>query len=290
MDWTQIKTWPNASLSRQVTGPVHRWHVQETGQGDTVLLLHGAGGSTHNFRHMIPVLASRFHVVAIDLPGQGFTQLGARHRCGLDAMAQDIAALCKQQGWTPQTIVGHSAGGAIALQLAHYLAESAGYAPLVIGINAALGEFPGLAGLLFPLMAKALAALPFTANLFSGTSANPARIKALINATGSNLDAEGLELYRRLVGDRKHVDGTLLMMAQWKLQPLLARLPDHASAVRFIVGEKDKTVPPTVSLTVARQMPDAKVVNMPDLGHLAHEEQPHDTARLIMQLITESSV
>lgn len=287
MDWKAINTWPNAATSRQINGPVHRWHVQEDGEGDTILLLHGAGGSTHNYRDVIPVLKRSFHVIAVDLPGQGFAQMGARHRCGLDAMAEDIQALCKNEGWQPEAIVGHSAGGAIALKMVQSMLSPRGQPPLVIGINAALGEFPGLAGLVFPLMAKALAAVPFTASLFSGASANPARIKALISSTGSSLDANGLDLYRRLVGDRNHVDATLLMMAQWKLQPLLNSLPDYAGPVRFIVGEKDATVPPTVSLNAAQIMKDAKVFNLPDLGHLAHEERPGQVADLITKIIDE---
>ena len=183
--------------------------------------------------------------------------------------------------------MGHSAGGAIALRMAQADLAPQGGAPFVIGINAALGEFPGLAGLVFPVMAKALAAMPFTASLFSGASSNPDRIKALIKSTGSELDAEGLDLYRRLVADRSHVDATLLMMAQWKLQPLLRALPDHTGPVRFIVGEKDATVPPTVSLTAAQKMPDARVTNLPELGHLAHEERPKEVAALITQLIAD---
>jgi magnesium chelatase accessory protein len=289
MDWTAIDTWPNGNLSRRVQSPVHRWHMQEAGQGKTILMLHGAGGSTHTYRDMIPLLARDFRVIAIDLPGQGFTQLGARHRCGLDPMAQDIAALCEQEGCVPDVIVGHSAGGAIALRMAQSDLAPQGHTPLVIGINAALGEFPGLAGLVFPIMAKALAAVPFTATLFAGAAANPARIKTLIKSTGSDLDAQGLDLYRRLVADRAHVDATLLMMAQWKLPPLLRALPDHTGPVRFIVGEKDATVPPTVSLTAAQKMPDARVTNLPELGHLAHEERPRDVAELISQLIAQST-
>ncbi|MEO0381601.1 MAG: alpha/beta fold hydrolase BchO [Pseudomonadota bacterium] len=289
MDWDRISSWPNADLSRRIQGPVHRWHSQESGQGRTILLLHGAGGSTHNYRDMIGPLAKEFHVVAIDLPGQGFTQLGARHRCGLQNMAEDIAALCDQEGWTPSVIVGHSAGCAVALHLALHILSPRGQNPMVIGINAALGEFPGLAGLLFPLMAKALAAVPFTARLFSGASANPARIKALISSTGSDLDQKGLDLYRRLVGDRDHVDATLLMMAQWKLQPLLDTLSQYTGPVRFIVGEKDATVPPTVSLSIAQRMAEATVTNLPNLGHLAHEERPKEIAGLIRQFAEESS-
>ncbi|MEL6466491.1 MAG: alpha/beta fold hydrolase BchO [Pseudomonadota bacterium] len=284
MEWSQIDAWPNSDLSRRGHGPVHRWHIQETGSGQTILMLHGAGGSTHSYRDLIRLLATRFHVVALDLPGQGFTQLGARHRCGLDAMAQDIAALCQQEGWSPALIIGHSAGGAVALRLAETDLSPRGQTPLVIGLNAALAEFKGIAGLLFPVMAKALAAVPFTASLFSGASANPDRIKALIGSTGSELDREGLELYRRLVADRNHVDGTLLMMAQWKLDPLIARLDRHPSKVHFIVGDKDATVPPDVSAKAAARMQNATLHTLPGLGHLAHEERPVEMADLICNI------
>ncbi|WP_299658039.1 alpha/beta fold hydrolase BchO [uncultured Tateyamaria sp.] len=289
MDWSQIETWPNSDLSRRGQGPVHRWHIQEKGAGQTILMLHGAGGSTHSYRDLMPTLAEDHHVVALDLPGQGFTQLGARHRCGLDAMAEDIAHLCAQEGWAPAVIIGHSAGAAVALRLAESDLSPRGQAPLVIGINAALAQFKGLAGLLFPVMAKALAAVPFTASLFSGASSNPERIKALIGSTGSDLDAPGLALYRRLVGDRNHVDGTLLMMAQWKLDPLLARLPTHPSEVHFLVGERDTTVPPDVSEKAAARMPNATVHRLAGLGHLAHEERPAETVALIRQIIRKSS-
>ncbi|MEL6619519.1 MAG: alpha/beta fold hydrolase BchO [Pseudomonadota bacterium] len=288
MRWSAISDWPNAELSRQVQGPVHRWHVQEAGAGPLILLLHGAGGSTHSFRDLIGPLAQTHRVVALDLPGQGFTRLGARHRCGLDPMAQDIAALCVQEGWQPTTLVGHSAGAAIALRLAqpdHLLPT-----PLVIGINAALGEFPGIAGLIFPIMAKALAAVPFTATLFSGASGNPARIRTLIESTGSRIGPEGLDLYRRLVADRDHVNGTLLMMAQWQLRPLLARLQEHAGPVHFVVGDQDSTVPPQVSHDIAAKMPAANVHVLEGLGHLAHEEAPAEVAAMISALIARHAV
>lgn len=282
MRWETIENWPRAELSRRIQGPVHRWHVQEAGDGPQMLLLHGAGGSTHSFRDLIDPLARSHRVIALDLPGQGFTQLGARHRCGLDAMAEDIAALCRQEGWRPETIVGHSAGAAVALRLAQ--PDITDPTPTVIGINAALGEFPGLAGLIFPLMAKALAAVPFTASLFSGASSNPARIRTLIESTGSQIGPEGLDLYRRLVGDRDHVNGTLLMMAQWNLRPLLSQLPAHDGQVHFIVGERDATVPPAVSRDLAARMKRADLHALPDLGHLAHEEAPEEVAVLIAKL------
>ena len=281
MDWKHIDTWPNNEFSRQIKGPVHLWHVQETGTGDTVLLLHGAGGSTHSFRDLIPLLAKNFRVVAIDLPGQGFTRLGARNRCGLDPMVSDIQALCDQEGWQPRVFVGHSAGAAICLRLAEAATKAGVREVRVIGLNAALGRFTGLAGMLFPAMAKALAATPFVTALFAGTARNPERAKALLDSTGSQLSQEGLELYRRLIGNRDHVNGALLMMAQWSLDNLLDRLPDLTIPTLLIVGEKDQTVPPKVSREAADILPNAHIHELADLGHLAHEERPAEIAGLI---------
>ena len=44
----------------------------------TILLLHGFPTSSHMFRNLIPALADRFHVVAPDLPGFGFSDVPSR--------------------------------------------------------------------------------------------------------------------------------------------------------------------------------------------------------------------
>ena len=130
-------------------------------------------------------------------------------------------------------------------------------------------------------MAKALAAMPFATTLFSTTSANPARIKALIASTGSTLNEDGYELYRQLVGDKAHVDGTLKMMAQWDLRPLLSTLPDYQGKVDLIAGADDATVPPSVSEKCAALISGATLHVCDGLGHLMHEEQPKEIADLI---------
>ena len=287
MRWPPPADWPNAELSRQILCPPHRWHVQETGAGDTVLLLHGAGGSTHSFRGVIPLLAARFRVVAIDLPGQGFTQLGARHRCGLQAMTEDVEKLCAHQGWKPTAIIGHSAGGALALRLSQRLLSPRGQVPKVVGINPALDHFEGIAGVLFPALAKLLAAVPFTAQVFSRVSKSRDRVRSLINSTGSELDSDGITLYQRLVSDRNHADATLLMMAHWDLEKLLADLASVPAGTLFIVGDNDGTVPPKVAEKAAAKMPDARVIHLPGLGHLAHEEAPDVVVGRILEFLSE---
>ncbi|MBQ2261987.1 MAG: alpha/beta fold hydrolase [Loktanella sp.] len=271
------RDWPLSEYSRQILHRPHRWHVQEAGKGPLILLIHGAGGATQSFRHLFPILMQTHHVVAIDLPGQGFSQMGARQRCSLDFMAEDIIALCRAEGWNPAIIVGHSAGGAIALRL-----WELGMRPAqIVLINAALSNFKGVAGFLFPIMAKALAATPFSASIVTATSSR-STVQNLIKGTGSTLDDAGVDLYHRLITDRGHIDGTLAMMAQWSLDGLLARLPDIHVPVHLITGLNDKAVPPSVSKGAARRLPSARLTELASLGHLAHEEN----ARLIADLIT----
>src|SRR5262249_5351560 len=60
---------------RTATVDAHRIFYREAGNPEhaTLLLLHGFPSSSHMFRNLIPLLADRFHIVAPDLPGFGFS-------------------------------------------------------------------------------------------------------------------------------------------------------------------------------------------------------------------------
>ncbi|MCA3507878.1 MAG: alpha/beta fold hydrolase [Rhodobacter sp.] len=271
--------WPMRAASRAVHVRPHLWHVQGLGQGPLLLLLHGAGASTHSWRALAPLLAPQFSLVMPDLPGQGFTRQGNRQRLGLDAMAEDLAALLADQGWVPQGIVGHSAGAALALRLTECLtAKPAG----VVGINAALGNFKGVPGVVFPILARLLALNPLVPSVFARLAGGEAQVGRLLSSTGSQIDPEGRRLYGRLVSDPVHVDGTLAMMAQWQLDGLIARLPAIATPTLFLTGSNDRAVPPSCSRDAAARMPQARVKDFAGLGHLIHEEAAPRVAEAIM--------
>src|SRR3974390_1011068 len=60
----------------------HKIFYREAGSKSQphILLLHGFPTSSHMFRNLIPVLADRYHVVAPDLPGFGFSDTPDRTR------------------------------------------------------------------------------------------------------------------------------------------------------------------------------------------------------------------
>ncbi|NRB34265.1 MAG: alpha/beta fold hydrolase [Rhodobacteraceae bacterium] len=280
-----LKGWPMAEASRMIQSKPHRWHVQIVGPpraAPDLLFLHGAGATTHSWAGLIDRLKSRFRCIALDLPGHGFTRLGTRFRSGLRPMAEDVARLIAQEGWQPQAIIGHSAGAAVALQLARHMNP----APQIIGLNPALENFEGFAGWLFPVMAKALALNPLTALAFSAGPNPGARAQRLIEGTGSHPPPEMMACYTRLIADRQHIDGTLTMMSQWALNDLLRALPEITAACHFITAAGDLAVPPAVAARAEERMQNTRLTALDRLGHLAHEENPDLLAGVIQESLT----
>jgi magnesium chelatase accessory protein len=270
------RDWPLRAYARRIRAR-HDWWVVEHGTGPEILLLHGAGGSGHSFRSLAPALEG-YRTLIPDLPGQGFTRPGSRGRFGIEPMAEDLAALIKAAGWKPKLVIGHSAGVPLALQLSTLMPLRA-----VIGLNAALGQFEGAAGFLFPLVARALAATPFVPSLVSRLWGNEAKVRELIAGTGSRLDEAGIAQYVTLVQRAAHVDGTLGMMAAWRVDRLMAGAARLAVPTLLVANAGDRLVPPKVSREAARMLPRAESREMPSLGHLAHEED----ARAVVQAIAD---
>ena len=254
----------------------HDWHVQAMGEGPVALLIHGSGGAAHSWRGVMPLLARRLRIVAVDLPGQGFTRAG-RPRYALPEMAADLGALAQAEGWTtPRAVVGHSAGAAVALAMA---LDGPVRPERIVGINAALGSFKGPAGVVFPMIAKALVANPLTGFAMSRL-ASERLARRMLAGMGSEVDAEGLACYAHLFGRPGHVQATLRMMARWDLAPLRRRLDEVEVPTLLITGAGDTAVPPSVSEEAARRMRDARVATLPG-GHLVHEEAPEAVCALI---------
>ena len=276
--------WPHRDASRRIDCGTNRWHVQIMGTGPVVLMLHGAGASGHSFAALMDLLAPRFTLIVPDLPGQGFTRAASTARMGLEPMARDLAQLIAAQGWDLAAIIGHSAGAAIALRLAQILPTPP---RALVGINPALGHFRGLAGWLFPVMARALAQTPGVASLFARTGRQPGQVERVLASTGSALPADDVARYRRLIGDAGHVRATLAMMSQWTLDALLADLPRIDLPCLLIAGAADTAVPPDTALEASSRLPRARAHVIEGYGHLIHEEAPTLCADLIVPWLAE---
>ena len=292
LDWeSDGADWPLRQYSRFVQTPRLRWHVQYAPHADaqapTVLLLHGTGASTHSWRDVFVLLSARCSVLALDFPGHAFTATPAPAEVAtlfsLPGMAAGVAELLAQMGIVPHTIVGHSAGAAVACMLSldgHIEPQR------IVSLNGALLPLDGLAGQLFSPMAKLLAKAPFVPELFSWQAAQPAVMQRLLDGTGSTLDAQGRALYQKLIAQPAHSAGALAMMAHWDLHTFWTRLPALQTPLALVAGDQDLIVPPSVAERAwasLKRQPPTPVTRLRGLGHLAHEEQPDTLAQCIVR-------
>jgi magnesium chelatase accessory protein len=269
--------WPNRAASRYVRTPDLTWHVQVMGQGPALLLLHGTGATTHSFRDLMPALARDFTVIAPDLPGHGFTGPAQFGRVTLPRMARLVRRLLDQMQVEPVLVAGHSAGAAVLVRMVldRMIAPKG-----IVSLNGAFLPFPGMAGVVFPALARLLFVNPLVPRLFAFSARDGDRITRLIEDMGSRIDARGLALYQRLFADPAHVAGALAMMANWDLDTLKREMRGLAVPLLLVAAEKDTAVPPGNAREIAAVVAGAEVVMRPG-GHLIHEEEPAAMAALI---------
>jgi len=283
LDWSRDGAhWPHRTASRFVEAGGCRWHVQvlRAAPGRPVLwLLHGTGAASHSWRGLVGLLAPHATLVVPDLPSHGFS--GPLPQPSMPAMAQALAALATALALPPTVLLGHSAGAALALRatLDGLLAPTQ-----LVGLNAALLPFEGLAGKVFAPMARLMAGQAWVPWLFARRAGDAAAVQRLVASTGSTLDAQGLALYARLLRSPPHVAGALAMMAAWDLHALWRDLPGLQVPLALLVGADDRTVPPAQARRVRLQLPATRLRELPGLGHLAHEEAPQRVADALSAL------
>ncbi len=280
--------WPNRAASRFVRAGALTWHIQIMGQGPALFMAHGTGAATHSWRDLAPALARHFTVYAPDLPGHGFTSVPAWHGLSLPCMARDLKHLLDALGVAPVLVVGHSAGAPILARMC--LDGMIGPAGLV-SLNGAFMPLQGPAGQFFAPLARFLVGLPVLPQLFAWRArTDPTVVEKLLAGTGSAPDGAGVEFYRRVVRNPDHAAAALRMMASWDLAPVVHDLPALIPELLLIVGENDRTIPPADAARVRALAHGPEIVTMAGLGHLAHEEQPEETARVIAAFATRLGI
>ena len=161
-------------------------------------------------------------MLAIDLPGHGFTDEVGSVRSSIESMSDSLTALLRSLDVNPRYCLGHSAGAAILCRMA----LDGHIAPrMIVSINGALVLFAGAAGLLLSRFARILGNAPYLAGMIARRAGKLENIARVIAGTGSHLDAAGIEFYARLVCTPQHLRVALRMMGNWDLHSFARELP-----------------------------------------------------------------
>lgn len=112
----------NATQYRYATVDGIQLFYREAGDptAPTIVLLHGFPSSSHMYRDLIPLLASKFHVIAPDLPGYGYSDMPSMdtYDYTFDHLATSVQGLLDQLGLKNYVLYMHDYGGPVGMRIA----------------------------------------------------------------------------------------------------------------------------------------------------------------------------
>jgi pimeloyl-ACP methyl ester carboxylesterase len=257
----------------------YRYAVADLGEGPAVVLLHGLGGSIYDWRHLIRPLSERHRVVAVDLLGAGESDRPAGGDYTLGAQARRLKGILDALGIGKATFVGNSYGGGVALRFAQDWPERTDRLVLINSIC-----YPDVLPAYVPLCripgADRLAEIVPLGKLTQ-------RVLRGCGRTIGTLSEEELETYVAEVrgpGRRAAVVRFVRAVLREDAREFQARLGSVRAPALLIWGAADRTVPVELGRRLARDLPEARLVEL-DAGHIPNQECPGAVAGEILKFL-----
>jgi len=255
---------------------------RDCGAGEVLLLIHGMAGSSVTWRAVMPQLSKKFRVVAPDLLGHG-ESAKPRGDYSLGAFAVWLRDFLDELGISQATVVGHSLGGGVAMQLVYQhpdycrrlvLISSGGLGPDV-GMVLRLLAAPG-AELMLPVIAPqpVLSVGNKLRSWLTSAGIQSPRGAELWSAYSSLSDRQTRQSFLRTL--RSVVDHRGQAVSALNRLELRAELPLMA-----IWGEQDSIIPVDHAYAAHAARADSRLEVLPHVGHFPQVEAPTEVVELI---------
>ena len=256
---------------------IDRVAVEDDGEGDAVVCVHGLGGSSNTFVPLMGALA-RHRVIRIDLPGSARSQ-AAEGSLSIDRFVQTVRRVCQHLGVARAHFVGHSLGTIVCQHLSvtepGLVRSLALFGPLLAPPEAARTALRGRAA---KARSEGMAAMQdITAALVqaSVSADTRQRLPVAVAFVRESLMRQKGENYARsceALADAQMADVHLIDV------PVL-----------LVTGDEDAVAPPQAVRTMGERFGKAKSIRtvvLPRCGHWTPIERPEECARALREFLT----
>lgn len=267
---------------------------------EPALYLHGLGGASTNFTDLADLLSPWLDGHAIDLPGFGRSGPPPRRDYSIPAHTRLVIDYLEQSGRGPVHLVGNSMGGAVSIQVA------ASRPDLVRTLSLVSPAVPDLrpkkgSDALMPLLL-----VPGLGNrVLARLDQLPPerRVRAVIELCFAHPELVPANRLAEAVAELQARRGytwsgeALLRSLRGLVRSYLTvgtrsswyALSQIQAPTVVVWGQLDRLVDVANAPRVARTLPDASLLVLPDVGHTAQLEDPVSTARAILALLARAN-
>lgn len=229
-----------------------------------LLLIHGFGNSLQSWRALAPQLASCCDVIAIDMPGYGLSDKPVDYDYHNGPQAQMMVDAAHALGMQHVVYVGHSLGGAIALQAVVKDAAAAGLVLMNPGIITT--GVPKIVQLTLPplprMSAKLFGSRSFRGDFLRKSYAHPQIVTEQV--------LDDVMLGARSAG---FLTGTTSLMKQYSEGEEIHLAARVRVPTLIEWGNQDRNKLRSEADALQRLLPGSSLVRFEDSGHYVHEEQ-----------------
>jgi pimeloyl-ACP methyl ester carboxylesterase len=268
-------------VTRDVTARGVRMRVVEAGSGPPLVLIHDLLVSHLEFERVIGQLASRYRVLAPDLPGFGESEKPspARYAYGIESFAEAMVDMIAGLELGRVSVVGHSLGGAAAIALAAehpelvdrlVLVDAMTY-PFRLDFLSRLPMLPVVGGVWFKqLYGRRLFRKFFRDNVFS---------------PGFSIPTERIDRYYEIFNTPAARESAHAVLQSIRdTRAIVARIPRITAPTLVMWGRDDRMFPAAFGQRLAREIAGARL-DVLDAGHSPNEERPEDFVRILTQFV-----
>ncbi len=274
-----------------VGGLQHFYREAGPTNAPTILLLHGFPASSFMFRELMPSLAGKYHVIAPDYPGFGYSSAPATNEFEytFDHLATVTAKFTEKLGLTHYAIYMQDFGGPVGFRLATLHPERVS-AFIVQNANAYAEGLPDS----FWSLAKTLWKDPSPTNFKTLQDAAMSDAALEWNYTNGVADStrvspDSWALQRALLERRGNKDAMMALLYDYRrnldLYPKWqAYFREHQPPMLIVWGKNDIIFPPSGAQPYLRDLPKAEL-HLLDTGHFALEDKHDEIAVAIEEFL-----
>lgn len=252
-----------------------RIHYWEAGQGEPVVLVHGASGNLRDWTFDIaPLLAQKYRVIAVDRPGFGYSERPPEDGSDASVQARILRTATKSIGAERPVVIGHSWGGALSLAWAVDEPDSLRG---IVPVSAVAMPYGGLGRFLSAIGLSSVIASLYSEYLKSsaangGIEKFIARVFRPQSPPVGYVDYVGGPLALRdatLDANAKDIED--LPVALRRIAPAY---PELKLPVEIVHGMSDFVGHERHAIPLSEVVPQARLTLLPGVGHMAHHAAP----------------